>query len=429
MPDQSPTLLRAAVRGLLGLAALAMLAACSSPPAPAPIGGFVRVLGSWELPGPEYDAFRAVVAPFEKRTGYEVKYSPTRDLQRVLETGLRSGTVPDVAGLPGPGYLTDFARAGALVDLTKVIDVGQYKRETAPAFVDLGTVDGKLAGVFIKATVKSLIWYNPEVWKYGQPATWSELFNTAMHAADTTRPWCVGLGSAASSGWPGTDWIEDFVLRQSGPDIYDGWVAGKVRWSSPQIRKAFLAYGSVVADGAVAGGQNEAIQTHFSKAGDGLFGSPPRCLLMHQGSFITSYLDDAVKRLGGSYDFMPFPPIDGRYEDALIGAGDLFALFQDSPGGRELIRYLVSGEAQSIWVKSGGALSGNMTVTGYPTSVARREAQLLATASVFRFDASDTMPDVMNTAFWQAVLNFTAKQTDLDDILANLDAVQATAYR
>jgi alpha-glucoside transport system substrate-binding protein len=419
--------MRAAFRGLIGFAILAFVAACTSPPSPA-IGGTVRVLASWEEGTPEREAFRAVIAPFEQRTGYQVTYSATRDLQRVLETGLKSGTVPDVAGLPGPGYMADFARGGALVDLTKVIDVGLYKRETAPAFVDLGTVDGKLAGVFIKASLKSLIWYNPAVWKFGQPQSWSDLLHTAMTAADTVRPWCVGLGSDASSGWPGTDWIEDFVLRQSGPDVYDAWVAGKVKWSSQEIRRAFLAYGSVVADGAVAGGSREAARAHFSNVGDGLFTDPPRCLLMHQGSFITTYLDDAVKRLGGSYDFMPFPAIDGRFEDVLIGAGDLFALLQDSPGGRDLIRYLVTGEAQAIWVRSGGALSGNMTVTGYPNSVTRREAQLLASASVFRFDGSDTMPDRMNTAFWQAVLEFTANQAEVDSILSRLDAVQATAY-
>jgi alpha-glucoside transport system substrate-binding protein len=426
MPDPSRGVVRGS-RGLLGLAALALVAACTTTPSVAPIGGFVRVLGSWER-GPELDTFRAVVAPFEQKTGYEVKYTPTRDLQRYLETSLRSGTTPDVAGLPGPGYMVDFARGGALVDLTKVIDVGLYKRDTAPAFVDLGTVDGKLAGVFIKATVKSLIWYNPAVYTFGLPSTWSDLQNTALAHADTIKPWCVGLASGASSGWPGTDWIEDFVLRQSGPDIYDAWVAGKIMWSSPQIRRAFLAYGAVVADGAVAGGRNEALRAHFSDVGKGLFSNPPRCLLMHQGSFITTYLDTAVKESGGSYDFMPFPAIDGRYEDALIGAGDLFALLNDNPGGRELIRYLVTGEAQSIWVRRGGALSGNMTVTGYPDSVTRREARLLASASVFRFDASDTMPDAMNTAFWEAVLVYTAEPTELDSILSKLDAVQASSY-
>ena len=34
----------------------------------------------------------------------------------------------------------------------------------------------------------------------------------------------------------------------------------------------------------------------------------------------------------------------------------------------------------------------------------------------------------MNRAFWQAVLDFTADQSQLDAILARLDKVQASAY-
>jgi len=370
-----------------------------------------------------------MIAPFEQRTGIRVEYTATRDLQGVLAAGIAAGDPPDIAGLPGPGFMGKLARGGHLVDLGSVIDVGAYKRETAPAFVDLGTVDGKLVGAFIKSTVKGLLWYNPDVYRLGTPATWSDLQHTAMVAAAGMRPWCVGLGSGASSGWPGTDWIEDFVLRQSGPAVYDGWVAGTVRWASPEIRRAFMAYGSVVADGAVAGGSVGAIRTHFADAGDGLFTHPPKCLFMHQGSFMTTFLDESVRHLGGSYAMMPFPDIDPRYSGALIGAGDLFALVRDTPQGRELVQYLVTAEAQRIWVKRGGALSGNLTVHDYPDAISEREARLLAEATVFRFDASDSMPDGMNTAFWQAVLEYTVDPARLDSILVHLDAVQAAEYR
>jgi alpha-glucoside transport system substrate-binding protein len=411
------------VIALLGL----MVTGCSTTGTPQALrGGVVRVLGSWE--GPELASFRAMVAPFEERTGVRVEYTGTRDLQGVLSTSIEAGDPPDLAGLPGPGFMLDLAHKGALVDLATVIDVGDYKRDTAPAFVDIGTVDGRLVGVFIKASVKGLIWYDPDEYRLGLSTTWADLEHRAMMAAEGTRPWCVGLGSAASSGWPGTDWIEDFVLRQSGPDVYDGWVAGTVRWTSPEIRRAFFTYGSVVADGAVAGGADAAIRIHFADAGDGLFTDPPRCLFMHQGSFITSFLDESVRRLGGDYDMMPFPDIDSRYSGALIGAGDLFALIRDTVPGRELMRYLVTAEAQSIWVRRGGALSGNRMVADYPDEISRREADLLARASVVRFDASDSMPEAMNLAFWQAVLEYTANPDRLDSILKHLDAIQAAAY-
>jgi len=391
-------------------------------------GGVVRVLGSWE--GPELASFRAMVAPFEHRTGIRVEYTATRDLEGVLSRGIAAGVAPDVAGLPGPGLMPQLVASGALKDLRGVIDLGRYKAETAPAFVDLGTVDGKLAGVFIKATVKGLFWYNPDVYDLGTPASWSDLQQSARDATSgTMRPWCVGLESGAASGWPGTDWVEDFLLRQSGAAAYDAWVAGTLPWTSPEVRRAFESFGQIVANGAVFGASSGALRTYFADAGRPLFTDPPGCLFLHQGSFMSSFLSDVPGDPAPGYDFLPFPDIDPRYSGSLIGAGDLMGMIRDTPPAREFVRYLVSAEAQSIWVRRGGALSGNARVRDYPDPLAAREARLLTTARVFRFDASDSMPEPMNRAFWQAVLDYAADQSSLRSILEHLDAVRLVTYR
>lgn len=101
---------------------------------------------------------------------------------------------------------------------------------------------------------------------------------------------------------------------------------------------------------------------------------------------------------------------------------------RDTPGSRALLAYLLSDEAQSILVSGGGALSGNLLLEDYPDPRLAMQARLLAEARIFRFDASDSMPDEMSRAFWQAVLDFTADQSRLDKILAQLEAVRATAY-
>jgi alpha-glucoside transport system substrate-binding protein len=386
----------------------------------------VRVLGSWEES--ELETMKRVVAPFEERTGVRVRFTTTRDLKAELEASMAAGDPPDIAGLPGPGFMTQLAKAGRLVDLGTVIDPGFYKRHTAPAFVSLGTVDGRLVGVFLKATVKGLLWYNPDVYRAGPFAAWVGVQHAAMTAVEGVRPWCNGLASDASSGWPGTDWIEDFLLRQSGPQAYDEWIAGRLPWTSPEVRWAFQSFGTTVGDQDVAGGIEGALKTHFSHAGDGLFTDPPECLFLHQGTFMSTFLDEAVARSGGRYEVMAFPDIDPRFRGALIGAGDLIALLRDTPGSRALLTYLLSDEAQSILVSGGGALSGNLLLEDYPDPRLAMQARLLAEARIFRFDASDAMPDEMSRAFWQAVLDFTADQSRLDEILAQLEAVRATAY-
>ena len=51
------------------------------------------------------------------------------------------------------------AKSGALRDLSSVIDIGRYRQRVAPTFIDLGTVDGHLVGVFARSSLKGLIWY------------------------------------------------------------------------------------------------------------------------------------------------------------------------------------------------------------------------------------------------------------------------------
>jgi alpha-glucoside transport system substrate-binding protein len=391
---------------------------CSSATDPH-IGGTVRVVGSWS--GAEEESFLAVVRPFEQQTGISVEYTGTRDLNGLLWQGVATKNPPDVAGLPGPGQMAEFARFGALQDLSTVIDVGAYKADTVPTFIDLGTVDGKLVGVFIKATLKGLIWYNTRIYNLPPPTTWQALTNNAALAKRDANTWCTALASDATSGWPGTDWIEDFVLRKYGSDVYDDWVAGKLPWTSPQIKDAFQMYGDVVADSA--GGPSAVIATDFQDGGNGLFSDPPTCLFHHQATFMTEFFKSRAAAREGEYDFFPFPALDPRFANDVTGAGDLFGMFKDTPQARALMSYLVTPEAQSIWVERGGALSVNSQVTDYPDPISKRAAALLTTADRFRFDGSDLMPEQLNEAFLQGVIEYTRTPSSLDDVLQHLDDV------
>ncbi|HEX5240368.1 MAG TPA: extracellular solute-binding protein [Candidatus Limnocylindrales bacterium] len=409
---------------LLGLAVVA-LAACGTVEAQ-PVGGTVSVLATWD--GAERDAFKAVVAPFEQRTGIKVTYTSTRDLSGVLWKDIATGDLPDVAGLPGPGEMREFARAGALVDLNQAIDVATYKAETAPGFVQLGTVDDRLVGMFVKATVKGLIWYDPKSYTMGDPSTWDELKrDAAISSRGGVKPWCLGMESGEASGWPGTDWIEDIVLHQSGPAVYDDWVAGKVPWTADPIRQAFQTFAAIVAPEAVSGGSAGVVGTSFGDAGTPLFSSPPGCLFLHQGSFMTSFFQANSGARVGEYDFFPFPTMDARYRSSLIAAGDLFGMFHDTPQARALLTYLASAEAQQLLVKGGAALSPNLRVTDYPDDISTREGELLRTTQIVRFDASDLMPEAMNSAFEHAMLDFARDPSQLDSILESLDLVRTGA--
>jgi alpha-glucoside transport system substrate-binding protein len=389
----------------------------------------VTVIGTWG--GDEQKAFLEMVKPWEASSGNTVKYTGTRDINTVLTTGVASGVLPDLAGLPGPGQMAEFVKSGALKPLDSVLDVATYKSETAQALVDLGTVDGKLSGVFIKAAVKGLIWYSPKLHDYSSapPATWDDLQSqAAANKGNAAAIWCLRLGSGAASGWPGTDWIEDIVLRQAGPQVYNDWWAGKVKWTSPEIKKAFQTF----VDGVVKNiaDPTEAVDPtkDFSGGGDPLFTDPPGCAVFHQASFITGLGGFKGKAAGTDYNFFPFPDIDPQFAGAVEGAGDLFGMFHDTDAAKSLMKYLVTKDAQDIWVKIGGALSANKNATSYPDDISKRSADLLTNAKIFAFDASDLMPKAMNDAFWTAMLSVTKDPSSIDSTLSKLDEVQKTAY-
>jgi alpha-glucoside transport system substrate-binding protein len=399
------------------------------------IGGSVSVLATWG--GTEQDAFLAMVKPFEDRTGVKVNYEGTRDLNAVLTTRVQGGNPPDVAGLPGPGQMAEFARSGKLIDLGNVLDQTTLKQQYTEEWLKLAQVDGKQYGIFIKAAMKGPIWYDTEAFQQVSggtpPKTWTELMELSDKiAASGTTPWCVGLESAAASGWPGTDWLEDIVLRQAGPDVYNRWAQGQVKWSSPEIKKAWETWGEIVGNPEmVYGGRQYMLATNFEGSGGPLFTNPPGCYMLHQGSFFTEFLSKGGEKPGQNFNFFPFPEIDSRYAGSLEIGGDLFGMFKDTPQARALIQYLTTPEAQEIWVKRGGAISPNQKVSpsSYPDPVSQQLAQTLLNAKSPQFDASDLMPEAMNAAFWKGVLDFVQNPNNLDRILSDLDRVQADAYQ
>ncbi|MDH6576177.1 ABC transporter substrate-binding protein [Kitasatospora sp. MAP5-34] len=414
------------------LVAVCGLAGCSGGGGSAQV---VHVLGPWT--DAEQASFLAVVAPFEQRTGIKVDYEGSRDSDTALADRVAGGNPPDLADLSSPAKVAQYAKAGRLTPLDGALDPSGLAKQYAPSWLGLGAVGGKQYAVVVKAAVKSLLWFSPKAlaahgWK--PPGSWAELTGLDQRiAASGTPPWCVGLESSSASGWPGTDWLEDIVLAQSGPDVYDRWTAGTLAWTSPQIRQAWQTWGDVVgAPGMVRGGPRGMLLSGFGTAGTSLFASSPGCFFDHEASFITDdYQKDGSQPVAGKdFDFVPFPRIDPAFGGTEEVAGDLLAMFHSTPAARKLVAYLTTPEAQAIWVRRGGALSPNRLVgTGdYPDALSGRLGQQLTEATAVRFDASDQMPDAMQVAFYEAVLSYVNNPSRLDAILADLDRVRANAY-
>ena len=384
--------------------------------------------------GAELEAFEKALIPFEQETGIDVVVeSVGRDLPAVLVTRVAAGNPPDVTGMPNPGQMKEFADQGALIALNGIVDLS----ESSEAFVNLASVDGQVYGLFISADLKSLVWYSPKAFAakgYEVPTSWPALIDLCNKiVADGGTPWALGMESGAASGWVGTDWIEDIMLRTAGADVYDKWVDHEISWTDPRVKKAFEYFGQIVnAPGYIYGGATGALTIFFGDSPNALFTDPAGAYMHRQATFIQSFIKNANPDLvaGEDYDVFPFPAISPIFGNPLLGSGDLFSAFNDTPEVRALLTYLASAKAQAIWCAALGRLAINTTVDPsiYPDPITAKAAGMLAEAETFRFDGSDLMPAAVGAGtFWSGVLDYVSG-IPLETVLESIEASAIDAY-
>lgn len=429
---------RAMAVGLTAGSASALLAACggaSSTTSSSSTPTTIDVLNVWG--SDEQNSFKAVVAPFTSKTKITVNIESTRDLDAVLTTRIRGNNPPDIAILPNPGKMQQLASQNKLKPLNSFLDMGQIQSDYAKSWVDLGTYNGSLYALFYKATNKGTVWYNPTQFKTvgGKvPTSWSDLISLSDSIASKGKyPWSVGVESAAASGWPASDWIAEIFLNQSGPDLYDQWVAHKVPWTHESVKKAFQTFGQIVGGKQyINGAPQSVLATGYQQASYAPFASPPGAYMYYLGDFTAGFITTQYKNAkpGTDFDFFPFPTIDSQYQGAVTGGADLVVAMKDNGAVSQFVKYLATADAQSIWVKRGGFTSANKTVdlNAYPNSVAQASARMLTSATTFRFGAGDMMPPAVQQAFWKGTLTFIGDQKQLDSVLSGIESTAQQAY-
>ncbi|HEU4323221.1 MAG TPA: ABC transporter substrate-binding protein, partial [Roseiflexaceae bacterium] len=265
-------------------------AGAALPSDPGPDIGRISILGPFS--GAEAVAFEEVIKVFEAANpGIDVVYTGVGDFDTQIVVRVQAGDPPDIAAFPQPGGAARLARDGLLVPLWPEAQA-TLDTNFAPFWKQLGTFEGQPYGMFHRVNAKGWIWYNKPAFEqagYTVPKTWEELTAlTEKMKASGTSPWCEGMESGQATGWKGTDWIENIMLRTQPVETYDEWTAGRLPFSSPEVKGAFEILGSIWLDpSAVYGGYPTIVLTRFSDAATFLFDNPPRCWLHMQGSFVT----------------------------------------------------------------------------------------------------------------------------------------------
>ena len=391
-------------------------------------GATVNVFGAFV--DVDAERFNASMAPFKEQTGIDIVYEGSGDFESLVVVRAEGGDPPDIAAFPQPGLMTDLVRRGFIADLSQSFSMDYLRQQYSDAWIDLSRVDGTIAGVWYRASLKSLVWYAKPVFEaegYAIPETWDELVALSEQmVSDGYVPWSIGIESSGATGWVATDWIEDILLRTATPAQYDAWTRGELPFDSPEVRRAIEIMGDIwFRDDFVLGGRSAILTVPFGDAATPLVLDPPRALMHRQATFIAGFLpDSAQEQLGEVIDVFYLPPIDAEEGRAALGAGDIFSAFNDDPATLAVMRYLSSGESTRVWAGFGGFVAPHKDamIEWHGSYIDQKAAEIIQSADTFRFDGSDLMPGVVGAGtFWTGMVDYVSGE-ELGSVLGKIDA-------
>ena len=391
-------------------------------------GAAVNVFGAFV--DVDAERFDASMAPFEEQTGIDIVYEGSGDFESLVVIRAEGGDPPDIAAFPQPGLMADLVRRGYITDLSESFSMEDLQRQYSDAWIDLSRVDDVIAGVWYRASLKSLVWYAKPVFEangYAVPETWDELIALSERmVSDGYVPWSIGIESSGATGWVATDWIEDILLRTATPEQYDAWTRGELPFDSPEVRRAIEIMSDVwFRDDFVLGGRSAILTVPFGDAATPLVQDPPRALMHRQATFIAGFLpESAQERIGEVIDVFYLPPIDAEEGRAALGAGDIFSAFNDDPATLAVMRWLASGESTRVWAGFGGFVAPHKDakIEWHGSYVDQKAAEIIQNADTFRFDGSDLMPGVVGAGtFWTGMVDYVSGE-ELGSVLGKIDA-------
>lgn len=396
------------------------------------VTGELSVMAIWG--GAEQESFEAVIEGFRERyPNVSVKYTSGGDnLAPLLSSAVEGGNPPDIAAIAQPGLIAQFAEQGAIKPIDDLRDA--IVDNLGESVADVGAVEGTQYGVMFKGSNKSTVWYNVALFEEAgvePPETWEELVDVTetLKAAGIT-PFSVGV----DVGWPITDLFENVYLRIAGPEKYDQLVAHEIPWTDQTVKDTLAAMAQIVGDSEnLAGGTETSLETDMPSSVAKVFSDDPQAAMVIIGDFAPGVVTDNPLEPETGYNVFTFPSVEGS-GPAVVGSGDIFVKFRDSPAADAFLEYLTTPEAAEIWAERGGFSSPNtnLDVSVYPDEITRTTAGGLAEAETFRFDASDLMPSAFGgtpgQGFWKGMTDFVANPDDIDGITQQLETAAQQAY-
>jgi len=167
-------------------------------------------------------------------------FADTTNYQAAVRASLPTASAPGMFTWWSGYRMKDLVDAGLIEDLTVIwkplLAEGKVKQEVADAF----TFDGKIYAVPNNVAYWAMF-YNKNVYKelgLEVPKTWDELEGNLAKIKAAGK---VPIGQTIEGRWPAFIWFSEFLIRTD-PDFYNRLMAGKAKYTDPQVAAAFATW-------------------------------------------------------------------------------------------------------------------------------------------------------------------------------------------
>jgi len=376
-----------------------------------------------------------------QKTGYKITYETLNDVSYYLYNNPKKA---DLAIITNPSFLN------GLIQSEIILPANDFYFENpsenySPYLINLISSDDNsiIYGHWIGLFINSMIWYNVDRYReLGSPKfnSFDELIEyTKLYSSNNDGLWCLSIDSAEnqplldyeygeSSGWIVSNWLENIVLANYGPYIYDKWIKNEIQFSDSEVILSLLDIGKIIHnEKSIYKGKEYLIRSQVSSSAVNLTDGESTCVFSLMGHDAYSYMPKNVS-YGEDYDFLYFPSTN--FTGMVVGLGDTLTLLNYDSPTTKVYQELVSSSFGETWAnKSNSKFVSARTDfddSQYSNGFAKKQYKQIQNSlslDLFRFDGSMLMKNgTGKKILWTSLRKFITQSNDyLEEIAEEID--------
>jgi multiple sugar transport system substrate-binding protein len=348
-----------------------------------------------------------------------------REAHKTAIRNFLTNDAPDVTSWYPGNRMAPFVDAGLFTDISDLWESDENLSSNFAAIKPTMSRDGKQWGVPY-SYYQWGVYYRKDIFdKLGlsEPKTWDEMLSACdVMTENGVTPFTIGTKYL----WTAAGVFDYLNLRTNGYDVHNGLTAGEIKYTDDRIRATFANWETMLERCSFV--NNHATMSWQEAIAPFANGDAAMYVM---GNFAV----DGFKNAGLSedqIDFFQFPEITPglpRAEEAPADALFIPSKAKNKEDARLFLAFVAQPDTQSQWNKTIGQLPPNSAaaINDEDKFIVEGFATVSTAAGLAQFFDRDA-PAAMAKAGMEGFQKFMLEPGSLDEILENLDKVQAEVY-